>query len=156
MRRFLPLLALLACASGCKNPCDELAERVCADLGTEDCQLWISDATVSTGMLPLDDPEDRRPSLAGPRCEAWLAHATYESRTLPTVRERIGRARAAGAAPPFVDSKAEDPVAQFPPVAQYAFFPAALVLVAVATWLGHRKLKRVSMRPPRDRLPTLP
>lgn len=141
----------------CKNPCDTLAERVCGDLDAADCQLWIADSSLSEGMLPLDDPARRRSSVAGPTCRKWLANETYESRTLPIVRERVARARRSGARVPTpLDGAAgAEPIASLPPLSQYALFPAALALIAFAVWFGHRKLRKVSVAP-RGRLSTPP
>jgi hypothetical protein len=150
--RIVPRVALSLALWGCQNPCDELAERVCRDLEPADCALWVSDATISAGLLPLDDPMSRRQSVAGPRCKTWLTAENYASFTLPTVRARLAGARAAGNPGPGAPRAptADDGVAALPPAAQYVFFPAALLLVAVATWLAHRKLRKTE--PHRDRL----
>jgi hypothetical protein len=159
MRRFaIHAVAALALA-GCQNPCDELAERVCGDLEPADCELWIADATVSAGLLPLDDPMSRRQSVAGPRCKAWLTEDNYAHFTLPTVRARIQGARAAGRAGPGAPREliADDGVAALPPAGQYVLFPAALVLIASVTWRLHRKLRKATLGgTPRDRLWTPP
>ncbi len=60
--RCLATLALLACVWGCSNPCEELANRLCATPGCEpmQCDRWhertarVPTETCEAGLRSLD------------------------------------------------------------------------------------------------------
>jgi hypothetical protein len=89
-------LAVLLAGARCANPCVDLDERVCEDLGPADCERWRADPAISEGMLPGQDYASRRAGVATTTCRMWADEANYERATLPTIRWRIANARNPG------------------------------------------------------------
>lgn len=82
------MLALLA--SGCGllyDPCGDLEERLCADLGS-DCAIFRSSPSIYESVIPL-----RRRQAERAQCEMFAADVNYSSYTLPWVRYLVERSR---------------------------------------------------------------
>lgn len=84
--RLALLGSLLGLSSGCGllyDPCDDLEEQLCADLG-EDCQTFRGVESIHASVIPL-----RRRKSERAQCELFGADENYESYTLPFVRYQI-------------------------------------------------------------------
>lgn len=83
-------LGVCASLAAC-DPCGDLDQRICAELGPEECALWQS------GELPirtaiLDENEHRSRTRAN-TCSVFNDDATFAQRTMPMVRNDILRHR---------------------------------------------------------------
>jgi hypothetical protein len=128
----------------CANPCTDFAERVCEDLGPEDCELWRSDPAISQGMLPGEDYKSRRGGAAITTCRLWNEDENYAKATLPTVRWRIANARDPGRAGPMPALAAmkppNDPLGVPPSV--YYLLPPLIIAFGFLRWrMAMRRVK---------------
>lgn len=140
----LGALALVGCSL---NPCIDLDERVCADLGAADCATWRTVPAISAGMLPGQDPNSRRAGPAIATCRMWSQSSNYATATLPTIRWRIANARApgsAGPAPTLGRLAPPDDALGLPPFAYALLFPLGIAIVLVVAWRGRRNLQRAT------------
>lgn len=82
------MLALVT--SGCGllyDPCGDLEERLCADLGS-DCAVFRSSPSISESVIPR-----RRRKAERAQCEMFAADVNYSRHTLPWVRYLVEHSR---------------------------------------------------------------
>ncbi len=87
---FIVFSIVSACIlGGCANPCEELRDRVCADLG-QDCAVFTNDTSIYKSVMPTS--RYIRKSELG-QCEMFLSDTNYRTYTLPSVKYRIALKR---------------------------------------------------------------
>lgn len=89
--RLAILLTVALASSGCGllfDPCGDLDERLCADLGSEDCAVFRSNSSIYESVIP-----HRRRKVERSMCEMLVDDSNYASYTLPYVRHQIAVTR---------------------------------------------------------------
>lgn len=133
--------ALVACAaSGCGllfDPCGDLDERLCADLGPADCAVFRANPSIHESVIPI---MRRRGERA--QCEMFAAEVNYSSYTLPWIRYLVEQSRNPGTrtpnlpAPQPVDGLASGVSGNF----LYLLPVISIALIFFVSWRARRKL----------------
>jgi hypothetical protein len=79
-------LPLTTTGADCVNKCQAFADRLCEDLGPEDCALIGSDAKFVAGILP---PKHTNCGSANSMCSAAASDEGYRGYTRPLIAYRI-------------------------------------------------------------------
>lgn len=93
----LMLIVASALTMGCKNVCEDLDARMCADLGAEDCAVWKEQGKTFAGQAKQRPRKFLRDTLFGPdaqSCESAGSEPTY-SQILAATKVSIAATRKA-------------------------------------------------------------
>lgn len=82
----LLLLPLVTTGANCVNKCQGFAERICSDLGPDDCALVGSDPKFLAGILP---PAHTGCNVANTMCSAAASEEGYRGYVRPLIDYRI-------------------------------------------------------------------
>ena len=94
-------LALAAGLGGCR-PCDDLDERICSDLGPQDCQVWTEKlnkvGSASTSPTRFGRRTWIRAVFMGPNGQACSTQLDMYDETLAAIRTAVQGQKTADAA----------------------------------------------------------
>ena len=133
---------------GCSHPCDTLQERLCADLGSEDCAVFRAAPEDFGGMVPEQYGWSRRHN-GFDQCQMFGDDANYAAYTLPQTRYLVALQRDPNTPRPMLQPPSAD-VGFLTGNWLYALMPVFVFGIIGYSWFARRKALQILNGPPED------